>query len=454
MKSIKDKVLQAILKFINTKGVAAVKNGMIRTVPVIITGSVFLILAQLPIESLANFMASTGLQDIFFKAFYATFQIEAIVAAFSIAYEYAISEKIDPFGSGITAICAFLLLEPNTIQVTADVLGNPVDAVATGINYTWTSGQGMAGAIIVGLIVGYVYSLLIKHNVIIKLPDSVPKGVSKSFAVLVPCMIIVTGATIVHAICYYTAHTTFMELFYSAIASKLQNLSDTLGGVIVYVFLVSFMWLFGIHGSAVMAGTIGTLLQANGMENYQLFLSLGGDISKWNVNLPGVHIITQQFIDQFLTLTGSGVTFGIVIYCLFFAKSAELKSLGKIGLVPSLFNINEPFLFGIPICFNPLMAIPFILTPIAIAILEYIAIVVGFIAPYTGVTVPWTTPPIISGFLVGATGGTGIQTAILQVIALILSTIIYFPFLRIIDKQNVEEENNKAKEINQEEEDW
>lgn len=452
MKFIKEKVLSAILKFINTKGVAAVKNGMIRTIPVIITGSIFLILAQLPIESWAKVVADCGLQEVFFKAYSATFQIEAIVAVFAIAYEYASSEKIEPYGAGITAMCAFFVLAPNTIKVDLDTLGNSVSAIAAGINLNWTAGQGMVGAILVGLIVGFVYSKLIKKDVRIKMPDSVPKGVSNSFAVLIPCIIILMGATIIHAICYYTSNTTFMELFYNVIASRLQNLSDTLGGAITYIFLVGFMWIFGVHGSAVMSGTMGALLQANGMENQQIFLSLGGDLSKWSVNTPGVHIITQQFIDQFLTLSGSGVTFGIVIYCLFFAKSSQFKSLGKVGLIPSLFNINEPFLFGIPICFNPIMAIPFIITPIAIAILEYVAILVGFIAPYTGVSVPWTTPPIISGFLVGATGGTGVQVAILQVVALAMSTIIYFPFLKIIDEQNVIAEKKKAEEKN--EEDW
>ena len=452
MKFIKEKVLSAILKFINTKGVAAVKNGMIRTIPVIITGSIFLILAQLPIESWAKAVADCGLQEVFFKAYSATFQIEAIVAVFAIAYEYASSEKIEPYGAGITAMCTFFVLAPNTIKVDLDTLGNSVSAIAAGINLNWTAGQGMVGAILVGLVVGFVYSKLIKKDVRIKMPDSVPKGVSNSFAVLIPCIIILIGATIIHAVCYYTSNTTFMELFYNAIASRLQNLSDTLGGAITYIFLVGFMWIFGVHGSAVMSGTMVALLQANGMENQRIFLSLGGDLSKWSVSTPGVHIITQQFIDQFLTLSGSGVTFGIVIYCLFFAKSSQFKSLGKVGLIPSLFNINEPFLFGIPICFNPIMAIPFIITPIAIAILEYVAILVGFIAPYTGVSVPLTTPPIISGFLVGATGGTGVQVAILQVVALAMSTIIYFPFLKIIDEQNVIAEKKKAEEKN--EEDW
>lgn len=451
MKFLNEKVLPLILKFINTKGVSAVKNGMIRTIPVIITGSIFLILAQLPVESWAKAVADSGLQDVFFKAYNATFQIEAVVAVFAIAYEYAIKEKVEPFGAGITAMCAFFVLAPSTIKVDLDTLGNSVSAIAAGINLTWTSGQGMVSAILVGLIVGYVYSQLIKHDIRIKMPDSVPKGVSNSFAVLVPCMIIITAATIIHAICSYTANATFMEVFYDIIASRLQKLSDTLGGAIIYIFLVSFMWLFGVHGSAVMSGTMGALLQANGMENQQIFLSIGGDLSKWSVNTPGVHIITQQFIDQFLTLTGSGVTFGIVIYCLFFAKSSQFKSIGKVGLIPSLFNINEPFLFGIPICFNPIMAVPFIITPVAIAILEYIAIATGFIAPYTGVSVPWTTPPIISGFLVGATGGTGIQTALLQLIALAMSTFIYFPFLKIIDKQNLEAEKNTS---NSSEEDW
>ena len=199
-------------------------------------------------------------------------------------------------------------------------------------------------------------------------------------------------------------------------------------------------YAYDTAGEEAVRGIMGGIFQENQLENHAAFEAIGKDLSQWSVNTPGVHIVTQQFIDLFSAITGSGITFGIVIYTLFFAKSAQLKALAKVEVVPALFNINEPFLFGVPICLNPFMAAPFILTPMIALFLEYMAISVGFIAPYTGVAVPWTTPPIISGFIVGASGGTAIQTALLQAIILAISVVSYFPFMKIIDNQNLANE--------------
>ncbi len=450
MEWLNKSIAPAIMKFVNTKGVTAVKNGMVATIPVIITGSIFLILAQLPVASWAAAMENSGLADICSKAYCATFEIDAIVAVLAIAYEYCVAEKVEPFGGAIIAMCAFFVLEPSAIAVTTDITGTEINAIAPG--YTWTSGKGMVGSIIVGLIAGFVYSWFIKNDIRIKMPAGVPEGVANSFSALIPCIAIVTGATVIHGICTFTTGETFMEIFYDVVAAPLQGLADSLAGCIAYAFFATFLWMFGVHGAAVMGGIMGGLFQANQLENQAIFESIGGDLSQWSVNTPGVHIVTQQFIDLFFAISGYGITFGIVVYTLFFARSAQLKALAKVEVVPALFNVNEPFLFGVPICLNPFMAFPFILTPVISMVLEYVAISVGFIAPYTGVAVPWTTPPIVSGFIVGASGGKPVQTALLQLIVLVISVVMYFPFIKMIDNQNLAAEASAA--VRDDDDDW
>lgn len=149
----------------------------------------------------------------------------------------------------------------------------------------------------------------------------------------------------------------------------------------------------------------------------------------------GGRIVTQQFKDCVVNLSGSGATIGLVICMLFLAKSAQSKQLGKLAVVPACFNINEPVIFGTPIVMNPFMAIPFILTPVTIGVLQYFAIATGLIPLYTGVVVPWTTPPIISGFLTG-----GWRTALFQVVVIAISTAIYFPFFKKVDSMNYKNE--------------
>ena len=130
-------------------------------------------------------------------------------------------------------------------------------------------------------------------------------------------------------------------------------------------------------------------------------------------------------------MTGSGITIGIVIAMLF-AKSKQFKTLGKLALPSAIFNINEPIIFGTPIVLNPFMLLPFIFVPVATAVASYFAIASGLVPYFAGVNVPWTTPPIISGFLTG-----GWRMALLQVVIIVWSCIGYYPFIKKMDADNL-----------------
>ena len=134
------------------------------------------------------------------------------------------------------------------------------------------------------------------------------------------------------------------------------------------------------------------ILTSNTLEN-QAIVTSGKALTVAN----GGHIVTQQFLDNFVSMTGAGVTIGLVLCMLFFAKSAQCKELGKLAIVPGIFNINEPITFGTPIVMNPFMAIPFIITPMVSGLVTYFAIATGLVPPFGGVMVPWTTPALISG---------------------------------------------------------
>ena len=144
----------------------------------------------------------------------------------------------------------------------------------------------------------------------------------------------------------------------------------------------------------------------------------------------GGHIFTDAFVNCFQAITGSGVTMGLVIFMVFFAKSAQMKQVGKLGLGSGIFNINEPILFGTPIVMNPELFIPFVLAPVIGNTLAYILTAIGFIPYTTGVTVPWTTPPILSGLLC-----IGWQGALMQIIELVISFFLYLPFARAVDNE-------------------
>lgn len=437
---MKDKLIKKfvdrMMAFVNTKGVTAIKDGIVFSMPLLIVGSIFLILANLPIPALATMLETSGITPVLNQAIGATFNTSAIVTVIGIAYTYAKLEKQEPLGAGVIALAVFLLIQPSSlISKNGDVVGNI-------ILKDWTSGKGMIGAIIVGLIVGASYSWFLKKNIKIKMPDGVPTGVANAFSALIPATVIITAATIFVGLVEQLFKVTTIEVIYNLIQTPMQGLTDSLFGAVLMCFLIPFLWMFGVHGSTVVGGIMSGLLQANALEN-QAILDKGLELNLAN----GGHIVTVQFLDQFINVTGAGITIGLVVYMLAFAKSKQLKFLGRLEMVPAIFNINEPVLFGLPIVMNPVLATPFILTPILSCIIQYSAIYFGLTPMYGAVQVPWTCPPIISGFIIG-----GWKTALLQTLILVMSFFVYYPFIKQMDKQALQAEIQETSDL--EDEDW
>lgn len=425
---INEKILPPVLKFVNTKAITALRNGMLYTMPFTIVGSVFLLLANLPITSVAQWVTDSGLAVYFNQAYGASFAIMSVFAVIGIAYSYVKTEGFEGLPAGMISLVVFILFMSSEIT-------DPESGITIGniINKDWTAGKGMITAIIVGLIVGWVYSWFLRHDIRIKLPEAVPENVANSFTALIPAAVLITGAMFVYIFFDLVLKTTFFDFIYKVLQSPLQGVTDSLGGALVLGFLIPLFWFFGVHGSTIVGGIMGPILQANSLENTELLKS-GKALTIAN----GGHIVTQQFLDQFLTVTGAGMTIGLVVYMVFFAKSAQFKQLGRLSIGPAVFNINEPVTFATPIVMNPIMAIPFILTPVVSSVITYFALYSGLVPLFTAVQVPWTTPPIISGLLVG-----GWQGALLQIVVLSLSFFIYLPFARKMDAINYAEETNQ-----------
>ena len=426
---LNETVIPAVMKFVNLKPVVALKDGILFILPLTLIGSVFLLLAQIPYQPFNDWMASmlsSNWTEPLMQAYGASFKIIALVATMAIAYVYTKNEGHEPFSAGVISLVVFLLTTNSYVTLES---GEKVSEV---IPKAWTGGEGMVTAIIIGLLVGMIYSWFLRKNITIKMPAGVPQGVANSFAALIPGAVIIVGATIIYTIFKYGLNTTFIEWIYKMIQTPLQGLSDSLGGVIVMCFLIPSLWWFGFHGSTIVGGVMDGILITNATSN-QAIIDSGLPLTIEN----GGRIVTQQFKDCVVNLSGAGATIGLVICMLFLAKSAQSKQLGKLAIVPACFNINEPVIFGTPIVMNPFMAIPFIATPVVIGVLQYLAISMGLIPLYTGVVVPWTTPPIISGFLTG-----GWRTALFQVVVIAISTAIYFPFFKKVDNMNYENEKS------------
>lgn len=420
---VNTKVVPPVLKFVNIKPIVALKDGIIYTLPLLMVGSLFTLLANFPYQPVTEYLTKTGWMDPLNQMNGATFSIIALIAVTGVSYQYAKIERVEPFASSVIALSSFFILTRSTAQ-------SGKVSVANVIPKDWTGGQGMISAIIVGLLVGWIYSEFIKHKITIKLPPQVPTGVANSFAALIPAFFILTGTFLIYALIHFVWNTTLIEGIYKLIQIPLQGLTDSVWGILAYCLIATFFWWFGVHGGTIVTSIFYPILLANLTANQKLV-----DAGKALTVANGAHIFTDQFTAVLVNMSGTGATIGLAIYMFFFAKSTQTKELGKLAIIPSLFNINEPIIYGAPIVMNPFLFIPFVVTPTIIGLLMYGLMYTGILPLFSGVTVPWTTPAIISGFILG-----GWRMALAQVCIIALSVAIYFPFIRKVDQLNYEKE--------------
>ena len=203
-------------------------------------------------------------------------------------------------------------------------------------------------------------------------------------------------------------------------------MTSSLLAIVVVAALNGFLWLFAIH-PMVVNSIVNPILIANAN---QLLSSAG------NLSLSIGNVGTIQMIDQFATIGGASMTIGLIIALKIAELSSHLKTMTKLAAVSAMFNINEPLVFGLPIVLNPLMLIPVTLAPIIGTLIAYITIKIGFMPLFTGVMASWSTPAVVSSFLVA-----GWQGAITQLVAITASVLVYYPFVKALDNQYRKEES-------------
>ena len=176
--------LPKVMWFVNTKAIRAIKDGMVYSTPLIIVGAVYLLLFQLPVESLANMVTASGMVPYLSHGYTSSFQITALCAAIAIAYTWAKNDGWEPLGPAVVSMSLFFILIPDYVTGTES---DGVTAITlSGLSKTWLAGQGMIGAMIAGLLTGWIYGIFMEKDIRIKMPDGVPDGVAAAFTGLIP----------------------------------------------------------------------------------------------------------------------------------------------------------------------------------------------------------------------------------------------------------------------------
>jgi PTS system cellobiose-specific IIC component len=271
-------------------------------------------------------------------------------------------------------------------------------------------------------------------RLVIKMPDGVPPAVGRSFAALLPSLIVLVIFGFLKIALVAIGIPDIHQFIFELIQKPLIGLASSLPAALLVVFLVHLLWFFGLHGTNILLPITSAL-----------FLPLmEANVKAFQAGQAAEHIVTSSFFDTFVYMGGAGTSICLLIAILIVGKREDNKAKAKLGIAPAAFNINEPVLFGMPLVLNPIYVIPFILLPVVLTITSYAAIAIGLV-PKTVAIVHWTMPPIISGFL--ATGS--VMGIVLQLINIAIGIIVYMPFVLVAEKHAREMEySNNSSTIN------
>ncbi|HEV2649033.1 TPA: PTS sugar transporter subunit IIC [Streptococcus pneumoniae] len=412
-KLLQEKLLPVAARLGNNKALVSIRDGITLTIPLLLIGSLLMVIASFPIPGWEKYLGDIGVADYLWKGVDSSFGLLGLVASFGIAYFMARQYKVDGIPAGIVSLSSF-------ITVTPFIRGE----AGAGMPTAFMASKGLFVAMILGLINGYIYQWFINHNIQIKMPDGVPPAVSKSFSAIIPGAVTIVGWLIVYATLDKLSLPNLHEIAQVALGGSLGLLGNNVIGLLILIFLNSSFWFVGLHGGNVVNAVMKPLWLANLDANKVAYQT--------GETLP--NIFTSVFMDNFVFIGGGGATIGLVLALGYLAHkkkaSKQLKTLAPITVIPGLFNINEPAMFGVPIVLNILLLVPFILAPMFNLLVAWGAMASGLV-PLTYTDPGWTMPPVISGLL--ATGS--ISGSLLQIVLIVLDVLLYLPFVIAIEKR-------------------
>lgn len=436
--SFKDRMINLAGKFAATRFVRAIMDAGYSVIPFTIIGSIFLILNVLPqafpIPGFAAVYANSlgRFSNLFQAGYNATMGILALIFAgqftFSYTKIYAKEENLNlvPLNALFMFLMAFFITVPQLIWKNGviqfqqslkpdNIIGGGY-AVSTG-GITRIAAVGIFTGLVVGWITVQVYRFTVKHNWQIKMPESVPAGVSNSFSSLIPGVCVAIVVSVLN-LALVLAGTDIFKVLYIPF-SFISDITNTWWGFLIIIFLIHFLWWFGIHGATIMSSFYTPIILANMAANVK-----GAD-----------NFFAGDPLNAFVIIGGSGATLGVAIWLAFFSRSAQLKEIGKVELVPAIFNINEPILFGLPIVYNVDLFIPFLGAPLVSGLVSYFAFT-SKLVPKIITQQPWPTPVGLSGFI----GTASWRGAVLSIVCALVAFLVWFPFIKRYDNRLLKQE--------------
>ena len=407
-------------KFGKNKYLKSVSGGMMATLPITLIGSIASLLNTIPLDFMRKTIESLGLSMILNNVYALTMGGLALYSSFFVASNVIkqFSPGEDGNLAGITSLLSFLILTP---------LGMLEDGTGY-IPITWLGAQGVFSAIIVGLFVGRLYVLIRKKGLIINMPSSVPPMVQSTFEGLIPSVLISIVFVVLARIFEATGFETFHNVIYMILQKPLTNIGGSFGAMLFMCIFGQLLWFFGIHGTSIIYPIAMPIWMTMDAENLQAVMA-GNEAP---------NIIGAAF---FATVTFGGTALGLVINMLM-SDSKQFKELGKISIIPALFGITEPVIFGTPLVMNFKFAFPFIFNNAIALSIAYVLTIMGIVPRFIGAQSPMGLPVGFSAAMQGS-----VAIIILQLVIQVISIVLWRPFFKMQEKEALAKEHEVSTEV-------
>lgn len=414
----------------NQKYIIGIKNTFATLLPVIMAGAFATLFSSVvfspeiglaQVESLSFLAQFKPIADVIN---YFTMNFLTIYVVFVLGHEIGKLNKLKGVFPGVVAVISYLVMNPSFINfVTEDGTSLEIRNV---LSRQYTNPEGLFLGMFMAVLSIELYTWLGNQDRLkIKMPDSVPEAVSNSFSSLIPTIFTITLSATFGFIIYFVTGMYASQIIYSLVQKPLEGLIQGLPGILLLMFVAQVFWVVGIHGMQMVKPIREPLLLA----------AIAANTAAFQAGEAVPNIVTMPYWDIYMTFGGSGATLGLLISIFLVSKRADYRKIAKMSFIPGLFNINEPLIYGLPIMLNPILAIPFIITPLITGTIGYFAISLGF-AARSVVMVPWPVPAIINGYL--STAG-DLGTVFTQIVCIIVSILIYLPFVKAANRSMVNE---------------
>lgn len=405
-------------KMAENKTIQAVTNGMMSMLPVTLGVAFIAIIGQLPVPAWQNFLTQIGVAPLVTQLANVTSGLYAMYVVITIAYETAKIEESNKITAVVLSVAVFLILCPQIETITPDGM------TAYSLGISSLGSEGIFVGMLTSLFVTKFYTFMVKKNKLtIKLPDTVPPMVSDSLSPTFVALFIFLIAFALKIGFVFSPFGDILNFVNTIITAPISSLGSSPLSVIIIFTFANLLWFFGIHPAAII----------------NLFYAITAPIYMANIEafLQGVPMPYAEFmfVSSIIMIGGTGNTIGLA-FDMLTSKSERYKAMRPLTFIPSLFNINEPLIFGLPIMLNPIYFIPLMLSVVVPGIIIHLFYSIGFLSYINPVVeLPWVMPPVIANFIVG-----GMQFAVVMIVCIVALAILYYPFFKMADNKHLAEE--------------